>query len=593
MLNKNIKLFILFCLIQNSLNFLQSDELSNKNHLINEKDKLGKDLKKELIPYKKIQNNLFLSEAINDQKELIKTISKKFKLSDSFYLEPLYLGPYIPMNVFPSPGDLSHSFVKKSAFSGGDANGIGNQIYSYRIDYGVSDDFFISGFIAEADDPLFFSVDSRKHKNFWRNYAFAFNKRIFNKKDNFTISFFSSFEFWNKVTYFKTFQNDIKYKAKKSFIGLLSLPITRKISNQLKLTIAPQYHFLPDQLEKDNVKGNFFGDSFSIGLGSQLRLSKDFYLLNSLSFPLGPGFNSFDSNLDFYKYPIYSYGFNWDPSPIIGISGKITNSFGETPATSILTIPSANLPLYYIGINLRPDNLDIPIKEDKEIYNSFLFGGLSVKNALIPKRGKVFKELNFDSRGNIFGSYKYSFSNIFQLEFINLGTFKGVSNKKEKTMSLKNTYLSDGNFHTRYGGTLNIFSKSKNDSFWLSNRTTLGRDQNSMQGYFFTELLSSNDVSNILFNLSPKYYWSGIKSLSGIGLSINYIINKNYSIIPEYNFNITDNKNSNYTLAIRKLITPTKSIDFYMSNAQGFQDIGQLLKGDGDRVGIKINFISL
>ena len=88
--------------------------------------------------------------------------------------------------------------------------------------------------------------------------------------------------------------------------------------------------------------------------------STNVQLIGSYTFIFGPGNNSFDENLLFERKSIYSYGFNWDVNPIIGIEGKITNGFGSTPATSLLTIPSANKPLYYIGGNYRAfENLSL------------------------------------------------------------------------------------------------------------------------------------------------------------------------------------------------------------------------------------------
>lgn len=536
----------------------------------------------------------------NDLKEL-KNIDYQYKpnsikaidLLEENYLEPLFVGPLIPLNNFPFPGDLSQTFVQKSTFSGGDAKGIGNQNYSYRFDYGLSKDFFISGFIAEADDPLYYSVVKEGRKNFWRNYAFSFNKKLWHIEDfDIDIAMFTSLEYWKKVSYVKSIDNRINYIDQDSFAGLISFPISKNLSQNFKLSLVPQYFYLPNKLSNNISSGEFYGQSFSISLGSQAKISKGFYLLNSITYSLGPGNNNFDNHLDFYKYPIYSYGFSWEPSPIVGINAKITNSFGETPATSILTIPSGNLPIYSVGLNLKHGYLDVPIREFKDYEISNLFGGLSVSNALIPKRNTSFTSINLDNKGNIFGMYKYSISNIFQLEIINLGTFNDINKQKDETTVIKNTYLKEGNFHNRFGGTLSIFSPFKNDDFWLSKRITIGRDQNSVQGYLFSELITSFKFNEKnLINIAPKYYWSGIKSLSGLGVSISYPITNKFLLIPEYNINLSTNNNSNYTFAIRRLISSSKSLDVYVSNAQGLQDLGQFLKAPNNRFGININFL--
>ena len=47
----------------------------------------------------------------------------------------------------------------------------------------------------------------------------------------------------------------------------------------------------------------------------------------------------------------------------------------------------------------------------------------------------------------------------------------------------------------------------------------------------------------------------------------------------------------NSSLALRYSFSPAKSLDLYYSNAAGAQDIGQLLKDNENRFGIKLNFL--
>ena len=50
------------------------------------------------------------------------------------------------------------------------------------------------------------------------------------------------------------------------------------------------------------------------------------------------------------RKPIYSFGLSWDINNKIGIETKLTNGFGSTPATGILTLPSDNVPIYSANI---------------------------------------------------------------------------------------------------------------------------------------------------------------------------------------------------------------------------------------------------
>ena len=66
----------------------------------------------------------------------------------------------------------------------------------------------------------------------------------------------------------------------------------------------------------------------------------------------------------------------------------------------------------------------------------------------------------------------------------------------------------------------------------------------------------------------------------------------NLVLIPEVNFSIKENHESNNTLAIRYLFKENKSIDLYYSNALSTQDLGQILKSEDYKYGIRLNLLN-
>ena len=326
--------------------------------------------------------------------------------------------------------------------------------------------------------------------------------------------------------------------------------------------------------------------------GLIFNIANNFQLISSYSYLFGPGNNSFDEKLNFKRKSIYSYGFNWDVSPVIGIEGKITNGYGLTPSTSLLTIPSDNKPLYYIGGNYKPFLEDIkfaPLNKKNELL---LYGGLTVENALIPDRGITQLNLNYDEKGNLFASYGYSLSNVFQLE-LSTGSFRDVNPKNVKNANLQRIYLNENTFNYRFGGKLLILSPQKNDLFWMTLKTSLGRNEGSNhQGYIFSELINTFRVTDWLaLNISPKYFFSGLESIGCHGISSNINLTENFQFIPEINTSLNNNSNFNATYAFRYSYAKNKSIDIYYSNAAGIQDIGQLIENKESRFGIKMNFL--
>ena len=192
----------------------------------------------------------------------------------------------------------------------------------------------------------------------------------------------------------------------------------------------------------------------------------------------------------------------------------------------------------------------------------------------------------------MFGFYGYSLSNIFQLELLNIGSFNDLNLSGNSKSNLYSTYLGENNLNFRLGGKLLLFSPKKDDLYWASLRTSVGRNDNTNQGYLFTELINTFRLNNWLtFNISPKYFFSGVESFGGIGLSSYLNLSESLMLIPEINTSIKNDSNFNTTIALRYSLSPEKSLDLYYSNAAGVQDIGQLLKDKEYRLGIKMNFL--
>ena len=512
----------------------------------------------------------------------------------------LEIQPHIPLNNFLSSGDFIISTNWVSAFSGGAGGGTGHQNYGLKFHYGLSDYSLLSLYVSETDDPLYNSINGQLIPNNWASIALAYKKQILESEDfKNSLSFSGSLEYWvvssggpNKKSIYNEIDDSLGLDRYEKFIYSFSFPFSSQLNNQTKFSIIPGLTFMPDEIGDKNVGKNFYGSNYFVATGLNFDIAKNLQLTSSYTYLLGPGNNSFDENLNFGRKSIYSYGFNWDLSPVVGIEGKITNGYGLTPSTSLLTIPSDNKPLYYIGGNYKPfleDTKFAPLNKNNELL---LFGGLTVENALFPERGISQVDLNYDEEGNLFASYGYSLSNLFQLE-ISTGSFNGVKPKNENNANLQGIYLNEDTFSYRFGGKLLIFSPQKDDLFWMTLRTSLGRNEGlNHQGYMFSELINTFKVNNWLaLNISPKYFLSGVESFGGLGISSNINLLENFQFIPEINTSLKNNSDFNSTYALRYSYAQDKSVDLYYSNAAGIQDIGQLFENKEFRFGIKLNFL--
>jgi hypothetical protein len=570
-----------------------AEKVKKENHMLSpikwEKIKEKKSINSERIIWKSYNDdeNIFENKNIGNNQQKIKQ-------------KTLQIKPHIPSNEYLYYGDFSLSTFLTSAFDGGAGGGTGHQNYGIRFDYGLSDESLLSVYLSETDDPLYKLIEGELIPNYWASVALGYKKKIF-ETNNFknSLSLATSIEYWgissgseNKKSIYNQTDNAVGLDKHEKFIYSLSLPFSKELNARTKVSIVPGVTFIPDKLGDKNIGKNFYGNNYFLASGINLDITPDVQLLGSYTFLFGPGHNSFDENLEYQRHPIYSYGLNWNVNPIIGIEGKITNGYGSTPSTSLLTIPSDNKTLYYLGGRYTPSLFDtkfIPLKRENELLT---FGGLTVNNALFPERGVSQINLNYDEYGNVFAFYGYSLSNIFQLE-INTGSFNDANLRNKKHSSLQSIYLNENTFSYRFGGKLLIFSPQKNDPFWMTFRTSLGRNEGSNhQGYMFSELINTFRINNwLVFNVSPKYFFSGVESFGGIGVSSYINLLDNLQLIPEINTSLTTGADLNSTLAIRYNYSPEASVDFYYSNAAGIQDIGQLLEDKEYRFGIKLNFL--
>ncbi len=458
----------------------------------------------------------------------------------------------------------------------------------------------LSVYITGADDELYNLVEGKNINYYWQSYAFSYKKKLLNEDShNFGLSLVSTLEYWRHASgseFSKSIYNqkDNSFGKDKfeSIVGALSLPLSKNINNNFNLFVIPGITFLPEKLGEKGLGKNAYGNNFYVGSGLILGLTDQVNLLMSYTIPLGPGDNFFDKELNYSKRSIYSFGLGWQVNPMVGIEGKITNSYGSSPSTGLLTIPSDNLSLYSANIIYKPYEEDTSLKPLNKSDKLISHGGVFVSNALIPESGQSQININYDSKGNLFKFYGLSISNIFQLELLNIGTFKEVNFSENQSKKIYSTYLDENNINFRLGGKLLIFSPQKDDLFWLSLRISVGRNDDTNQGYLFSELINTLRLNDWLaFNISPKYFFSGVESFGGLGFSTYINLLDNLQIIPEINTSLKNDSDLNSTLALRYSYSKDKSVDLYYSNALGIQDIGQLLKDKEYRFGIKLNFL--
>ena len=484
------------------------------------------------------------------------------------------------------------------------ATGTGNQNYAIRLNYGLSDTLQISGFYSEADDPLNTSITGLdiRPANFWEVFGAAVRWK-FQTKKNWSMALNGSLESWTvgsggSDSFGKNSKNNASPNIfngsgerveTQNLIGSISLPLTWNANKSWQFTLAPAVSFLPSsQGREQGGAGEFYGTNPYISGGLLWHPIAEMGVSASIAQPLGSGTNSFDENLKYSRSPVFSGGLNWHLNPRIALQGQLTNGFGATPATGILTLPSDNRLGYSANIIFTADAPDTPQPPLSSIQRSLSLGGLTVNTALVPPDTTILTKASTDKQGNLDIALGFSVSNIFHLNF-----YKSETKNIPQTSIQARTFANDSAVNLRGSGKAVLTSPLRGAPVWSALRLSFGRNMdstnNSANGYLFAETPITWETNfKTALNINPKAAWSGTGTLWGIGLGANIQIAPRWELIPETNIVLNSQQESNGTLALRWHALDDIAIEVYGSTASSIIDIGQLLNADEIRWGSRI-----
>ena len=495
------------------------------------------------------------------------------------------------------------AFTTTSPFAS--KTGTGNQNYSVNIDIGFNDRLLLSLFMSEADNPLTAPLNgfSTQPSNLWQSYGASARWQVMNE-NNWKFAISGSLEGWNVSsggsnsptdtaddTSPNIFNNSGRRVFTRNIVGSLNLPVSWQASNHWQFSFSPGVSFLPTrQGAGQGGAGTFYGTNPYVSGGVLFQPFPELGFTASLAKPIGSGTNSFDANLEFSRVPVYSAGINWNLNPRIGLQGLITNGFGATPTTALLTLPSDNRLSYSTSFVYTPGTADTPQVALTPRQLTLAKGGITVNTALVPPNETTVSWMNADNEKNLNYSIGHSLSNSAQL---NLSS--GYHNNAPQTAELARNFANDRAWNWRMGGKIIALSPLRGAPFWGGGYVSIGRSIDNSDkkapAYLFAETIATLELNkNIAININPKLAFSGIGTRWGLGLSSNIQLFPNVELLPEANIAINRTTQSNATLGLRWQATDSFSIDVYASTAASMLDIGQLISAEKVRLGTRAIF---
>ncbi|MBM5797052.1 MAG: hypothetical protein FJ060_02630, partial [Cyanobacteria bacterium K_Offshore_0m_m2_072] len=331
---------------------------------------------------------------------------------------PLLRLGQLPVAAFLDDGYAQLNFQQISPTTGkqggGRGGGTGNQNYGFRADLSINSKLLVSAFYTYSDDPLFarISVRPTQPENLWTVAGGALRARLGGGTtwavgaegsiELFTVGSGGCYSNACSSTSDNIFNNSGQKVLNRNWIGAISLPLSWNPKPRWQLSLTPGVSFLPaTQGAAQGAAGAFYGTNVSVGVGSSYRIGDQLNLFSSAVFPLGPGNNAFNSSLSYYRVPVLSVGANYAVNPRIALEAAVTNGYGLTPATAILTLPSAPIePMLSGRFVWTAGAPDSPRVRFNPRLRSLSLGGLSVSTGVLPPANTIQVGVNGDSLGN-------------------------------------------------------------------------------------------------------------------------------------------------------------------------------------------------
>ncbi|MBE9240938.1 hypothetical protein IQ217_11100 [Synechocystis salina LEGE 00031] len=466
-------------------------------------------------------------------------------------------------------GQVLGTFGQTQTFGG---PGTGNQTYFIYADWGLINDLQVGWSFMYNDDPTYNAVNGSFIEQLYQSTGPNLKYNIYSD-ENWGIGVLGSIEQFQIYSGPGLFNNATSPTLSRTVAGTVQLPISYNLSEQFQVTFTPAVNIFSDSL--NSVP--FYGTVFSVGLGANWRVSEQLSLFGNTVVPLSGG-NSINTSREISKTPIWSFGASYAFSKAVGFELSLTNAFGGTPATGVLTLPTAaNEILLGAQFKIAPLGKEVHHVDYTDRQKRLLFDWFTLTTPYVFPTDDFGIRFTADTGGSVGGGIFYSVLQNFQMELLlsSIGGFdtQSVIDSSQGTAT-----------QWRLGGKLLFLNQADGDPLSISGRLTGGRDiSEAEQGYFMLEFPFMYEVNNQLALLfSPKAAITGGKTPVGLGLGANYQISPVIQLIAEVTPLVTGERLV-WSAGLRLFPLENLAIDLMGTNATSQLDLGELLAEPGTR----------
>ncbi len=456
--------------------------------------------------------------------------------------------------------------------------GTGNQIYYGGGEWGVSDRFQLGATFQYFQDPPHSPILGSSPDSQFFTGSLQGKYQLYNDA-RWAIAAKGSVEY---LSFESTLFGTDPGPNKSHLVGSFQLPITYKASDQL------QFHFTPGiSVFPSDINGNaYYGEVAYAGAGFSWKPNQRWLAYGSVNTPLSGG-NTISSTQTITKKAVWNLGARYNVSPKAAVDLFVTNAWGVTPATSILTFfPDGNATMIGAtvtytpgqGAGYRPNYRGITSEPQSARNASLQLDGFSLASADTLSPGTVQISGFYGADDNAGGALIFSPDYDGQVEFV------------------VETPANDGsvpagivpNFNARYwiGTKLRLMDQNNGSRFSLSLHPMLGRDTSAGQtGVLYLGMPMSykaNDRATITAN--PKFAAWGSTELYALGLGLNYQVARGFEAIAEVT-PVSDGLDMVWAAGLRYQVpNSTLHLDLHATNAISRYGIGTMVAQDNVKI---------
>lgn len=472
-----------------------------------------------------------------------------------------------------------------------DRAGTGNQLYHGGGSYAFTDRFAAGLQIQNYTDPIAGPIEGvpglapdnipqleTTEVALWGKYQLYRDER-------WAISALGSVEAFTSMQ--SDFWGGFFNKQSGIMLGAVKTPITYTINPTFQLHLTPGVTFSPDDINGDR----FYGTVVTLGTGVTYKPLDRLVFFATAETPVS-GENTLNNRNEYEKKPVWTVGTRYNVTPRVAFEGYITNGFGVTPATSMMTFfPDGDHVLVGARLNYTPGasydesyrTLSLPPSQPQRNRQQ---DGFTLGSAATLEPGFMRTELWYGSDDNAGVTLNFSPDRDAEIQLHFERYSDNDTARAEIVPSTDVRYM--------IGPKLRLLDQNNGNAYSLAARMLYGRQitPDSVKiGVFYTDLIANYQApGGLSFTASPKIAAWGSTELVGLGLGVGYTFGNGLELLAEVTPVGRDNDETTWAAGARYHFgTSGFSLDAQATNSIGRQGIGSMIAQDETRFAVTLS----